>query len=57
NCYTGNTWNTTLCADNKSCATDCALEGADYKATYGAATSGNSLKLEFVTKGTSATNI
>lgn len=48
-------WN--LGADNKSCATDCALEGADYKATYGAATCGDSLKLEFVTKGTYATNI
>jgi cellulose 1,4-beta-cellobiosidase len=57
NCYTGNTWNSTLCADNKSCAADCALEGADYSATYGATVSGDSLKLTFVTKGTYATNI
>lgn len=57
NCYTGNSWNTTLCADNKACAANCALEGADYPATYGATASGNSLKLTFVTKGQYATNI
>jgi cellulose 1,4-beta-cellobiosidase len=57
NCYTGNTWNATLCPDNKTCAANCALDGADYKATYGAVASGNSLKLAFVTKGTYATNI
>ena len=44
-------------SSNTACASNCALEGADYKATYGAVTSGNSLKLAFVTKGTYATNI
>jgi cellulose 1,4-beta-cellobiosidase len=43
--------------DDKTCAANCALEGADYSATYGAVASGNSLKLTFVTKGTYATNI
>ncbi|KUJ13666.1 family 7 putative glycoside hydrolase [Mollisia scopiformis] len=57
NCYTDNNWNKTLCPDNVKCAANCALEGADYKATYGATVSGNSLKLTFVTKGTYATNI
>lgn len=57
NCYSGNEWNATLCPDNVKCAANCALEGADYKATYGAEASGNSLKLTFVTKGTYATNI
>jgi cellulose 1,4-beta-cellobiosidase len=51
NCYDGNTWNTTICKDSKSCAANCALDGADYKATYGASTSGNALSLGFVTKG------
>ncbi|CAG8958993.1 hypothetical protein HYFRA_00012152 [Hymenoscyphus fraxineus] len=51
NCYTGNTWNATACPDGKKCAANCALEGADYSATYGITTSGNSLKLNFVTKG------
>lgn len=57
NCYTGNTWDATLCPDDATCAANCALEGADYAATYGATTSGNALKLTFVTKGSSATNI
>ena len=57
NCDDGNTWNAKLCPDNKSCATNCALEGADYTATYGATASGNSLKLTFVTKGSYSTNI
>ncbi|EAW06831.1 putative 1,4-beta-D-glucan-cellobiohydrolyase [Aspergillus clavatus NRRL 1] len=50
NCYTGNTWNAELCPDNESCAENCALEGADYAATYGATTSGNALSLKFVTQ-------
>jgi len=57
NCYTGNEWNATICADNKSCATNCALDGADYSGTYGASTSGNALTLKFVTKGSYSTNI
>ena len=51
NCYDGNTWNATICKDNKSCASNCALDGANYPSTYGASTSGNALTLKFVTKG------
>lgn len=51
NCYTGNAWDATLCPDGKTCASNCALEGGDYPGTYGITTSGNSLKLGFVTKG------
>ncbi|QSZ36300.1 hypothetical protein DSL72_007426 [Monilinia vaccinii-corymbosi] len=51
NCYTGNTWDNTICPDGVTCAANCALEGADYSQTYGITTSGNSLKLNFVTKG------
>ena len=57
NCYTGNTWDATLCPNDATCAANCALEGADYQSTYGATASGNSLKLTFVTVGTYATNI
>ena len=57
NCYTGNTWDSTLCPDNKACAANCALEGSDYPATYGVVASGNQVKLNFVTKGQFATNI
>jgi cellulose 1,4-beta-cellobiosidase len=52
NCYTGNAWNTDLCTNNTACATNCALEGADYSGTYGATTSGDSLTLKFVTQST-----
>ncbi|KAF8600085.1 cellobiohydrolase I [Ceratobasidium sp. AG-I] len=56
NCYTGQTWDTTLCPDAVTCAKNCALDGADYSATYGITTSGNALTLKFVTKG-SGTNV
>jgi cellulose 1,4-beta-cellobiosidase len=51
NCYTGNTWNATLCPDGATCATNCALDGGDYQGTYGITASGDSLKLGFVTTG------
>ena len=49
NCYTGNTWDATLCPDAVTCAANCALDGADYSGTYGITTSGNALTLKFVT--------
>ena len=49
NCYTGNTWDATLCPDDATCATNCALDGADYEGTYGITSSGDSLTLQFVT--------
>ncbi|KZP29337.1 carbohydrate-binding module family 1 protein [Athelia psychrophila] len=52
NCYTGNAWDATLCPDGATCATNCALDGADYSGTYGVTTSGASLKLDFVTTST-----
>ncbi|KAF9554464.1 cellobiohydrolase I [Agrocybe pediades] len=51
NCYTGNTWDATLCPDGTTCAANCALDGADYSGTYGITTSGNALTLKFVTNG------
>jgi cellulose 1,4-beta-cellobiosidase len=52
NCYTGNTWNTTLCPNNVACAQNCALDGASYASTYGVTTSGDSLQIDFVTTST-----
>ncbi|KJA25341.1 carbohydrate-binding module family 1 protein [Hypholoma sublateritium FD-334 SS-4] len=49
NCYTGNTWDATLCPDGVTCAANCALDGADYEGTYGITASGNALTLKFVT--------
>jgi cellulose 1,4-beta-cellobiosidase len=49
NCYTGNTWDKTLCPDGATCAKNCALDGADYPGTYGIKASGDSLSLQFKT--------
>jgi cellulose 1,4-beta-cellobiosidase len=58
NCYTGNTWNATHCPDGKTCAANCALDGADYPGTYGVTTGSNgALTLKFVTEGQYSTNI
>ncbi|KAF5385709.1 hypothetical protein D9757_005507 [Collybiopsis confluens] len=50
NCYTGNTWDATLCPDATTCAANCALDGADYPGTYGITASGTGLTLKFVTQ-------
>ena len=34
NCYTGNTWDTSLCPDPATCTTNCALDGADYSGAF-----------------------
>ena len=59
NCYTGNTWDTTLCPDPKTCAENCGVDGADeeYTNTYGVASDGDKLSLQFVTEGPYTTNI
>ncbi|KAF2184985.1 carbohydrate-binding module family 1 protein [Zopfia rhizophila CBS 207.26] len=57
NCYTGNAWNTTHCPDGKTCASKCALDGADYPGTYGVTASGGALTLKFVTEGSYSKNI
>jgi cellulose 1,4-beta-cellobiosidase len=57
NCFTGNEWNATACPDNAACTKNCAIEGSDYRGTYGISTSGNSLTLKFITKGQYSTNI
>ncbi|TCD66505.1 hypothetical protein EIP91_001281 [Steccherinum ochraceum] len=49
NCYDGNTWSAAKCPDDVTCAQNCALDGADYTGTYGITSTGNSLRLNFVT--------
>ncbi|KAK4251886.1 glycoside hydrolase [Corynascus novoguineensis] len=52
NCYTGNAWNETACPDGATCASNCAIDGADYEGTYGISTpEAGALKLNFVTAG------
>ncbi|KAG7379817.1 hypothetical protein PHYPSEUDO_008113 [Phytophthora pseudosyringae] len=57
NCYTGNKWDATICKDPKTCASSCALDGADYTGTYGITAETNSLSMKLVTKGPYSTNI
>lgn len=57
NCYTGNSWDSNLCPDATTCAKRCALDGADYKGTYGITSTGTDLKLNFVTQGQYSKNI
>ncbi|KAJ4390117.1 hypothetical protein N0V93_007590 [Gnomoniopsis smithogilvyi] len=57
NCYTGNTWDTSICDDDVSCAEDCCLDGATYQSTYGISTSGDALTLDFVTENSNGENV
>lgn len=57
NCYTGNTWDTSICDTNAACATACAVDGADYSGTYGITTAGNSITLGFVTSNSNGKNV
>ncbi|KAF9498336.1 cellulase [Pleurotus eryngii] len=57
NCYAGNTWDATVCPEPVMCAQNCALEGADYAATYGITTGSDAVHLNFVTVGPSGTNV
>jgi cellulose 1,4-beta-cellobiosidase len=49
NCYQGNGWDLDICTSPTVCASQCALDGADYESTYGVTTTGDSLTLGFVT--------
>eukprot|EP00462_Mataza_sp_D1_P022070 CAMPEP_0175126806 /NCGR_PEP_ID=MMETSP0087-20121206/4056_1 /TAXON_ID=136419 /ORGANISM="Unknown Unknown, Strain D1" /LENGTH=481 /DNA_ID=CAMNT_0016408755 /DNA_START=58 /DNA_END=1500 /DNA_ORIENTATION=- len=57
NCFSGNLWNTSLCPDGKTCAANCALDGADYEGTYGIQSDGTTLNLKFVTNGAYSKNV
>ncbi|CAA7271268.1 unnamed protein product [Cyclocybe aegerita] len=57
NCYTGNSWDTSLCPNNRACAENCALEGATTPSTYGITTSGNSITLKFIQPNSNGKNV
>lgn len=42
-------WNKTLCPDGRTCAENCAIDGAQYKEIYGVTTSSDVLKMKYVT--------
>ncbi|RMZ16639.1 hypothetical protein D0862_01144 [Hortaea werneckii] len=49
NCYTGNTWDDSLCPDGETCAQNCAVDGADYSGTYGISSQDGALSLTLKT--------
>jgi len=52
NCYSGTTWDKTVCPDSKTCMENCVIEGvsqSQYQSTYGVTTSGNSMTLDIIT--------
>ncbi|CAE6965333.1 cbhB [Symbiodinium sp. CCMP2592] len=52
NCYDGNEWDTSICADPEACAKDCALEAVDdrqYERIYGITPVPGGVRLNFVT--------
>ena len=52
NCYEGNMWDTSICADATTCAEKCQLEAVDandYAQTYGVTSIPGGVKLSFVT--------
>jgi len=60
NCYTGDEWDKQFCPDDKTCAERCAVDGVDqqtWQNTYGVETTGDSLKLGFVTHGQYSVNV
>lgn len=60
NCYDGNHWNTQYCPDPTTCAANCALEGvplSDWKAPYGVASDGKTLRMNFVSYGSAGKNV
>jgi cellulose 1,4-beta-cellobiosidase len=52
NCYTGSSWDATLCPDAATCTKNCALEGvseAQYATTYGVTATSGGVALKFKT--------
>jgi len=49
NCYTGDSWDSSLCADPVSCAQNCCLDGVDYAGDSGITPVSEGVSLQFVT--------
>lgn len=57
NCFTGNQWSSQYCPDPDTCAKTCALDAASYEGTYGISTSGDQVRLNYVTTQQYGTNV
>ena len=56
-CYSGNTWDDTVCNSVENCTNICALEGAQYAEVYGVKTANDSVSLKLKTNFDFAYNI
>lgn len=60
NCYTGNTWDQSLCPNSATCTENCALDGVDqqtWEGTYGVHIDGDAMTLSFITQGPYSRNV
>merc|ERR1712216_643719 len=60
NCYTDDSWDTSVCPDGETCARNCAAGAVDQKTwegTYGVKQNGNGLDVGFVTQGPYSVNV
>ncbi|KIO27347.1 hypothetical protein M407DRAFT_73349 [Tulasnella calospora MUT 4182] len=48
NCYTGNTWDASLCPDPLTCTANCVIEGVNYVSDFGISTSSNAVRLKWM---------
>ena len=60
NCYTGNTWDQSICPDGPTCSENCAIDGVDktdWTGTYGVTSDNDeaiTLKVKFIVTGKSS---
>ena len=60
NCYTDSEWDASICPDDETCATNCAVGAVteeNWAETYGAAQNGNGADVGFVTQGPYSVNV
>ncbi|KAI9154767.1 glycosyl hydrolase family 7 [Paramyrothecium foliicola] len=57
NCFIGNEWVSDTCNSSANCTTNCALEGAEYKSTFGVETNKDNVALRFKTSSAFAQNV
>ena len=60
NCYEGTSWDMSVCSDPTACAKNCALDKVppeDMSNIYGVSSTGDQLRLNFLTNGGDAPNV
>merc|ERR1711865_1186008 len=60
NCYTNSEWDSSVCPDGETCASNCAAGAVDketWEGTYGVKKNGNGVDVGFVTHGPNSVNV